>query len=153
ALPRGTEIGALAWSAKGARRTRRAWVEGRIKRVAAAGRRGSLHAAGRCATGRRECARSRRKCSGGARRRRHRRWPRTAVLLQAPQLVLELLVAILQLLDLAGELADLILQLIKPDDEIGGRHLGGSGSGEDAAERGKRKGAEHVLHEGLPDCG
>ncbi len=40
-----------------------------------------------------------------------------------PHLLFELLITELQLLDLAGELADLIFQRLKPHDEIGGRHL------------------------------
>jgi len=49
--------------------------------------------------------------------------PRSAFLLHASQLILELLIAILQLLDLAGQSTDLAFELIQPDENIGARGL------------------------------
>ena len=48
---------------------------------------------------------------------------RNSVFLRAAQLLFELLIAELQLLDLAGEHAHLVLDLVEPHDDIGGRHL------------------------------
>ncbi len=46
--------------------------------------------------------------------------------LRAAQLLLELLIAELQLLDLAGEHAHLVLDLVEAHHDIGGRHLRGA---------------------------
>ena len=45
------------------------------------------------------------------------------VLLHAPQLTFELLIAVLQLLDCSGELPDLIFKVVETHDEIAGRGL------------------------------
>jgi hypothetical protein len=54
------------------------------------------------------------------RSRRGCRRRRTALLLQGLQLLAELLIAVLQLLDLAGQIADGPFEAIEPRDEIGG---------------------------------
>jgi hypothetical protein len=43
--------------------------------------------------------------------------------LQALQLLLELLIAVLKLLDLPGQHAHLLLDLLEPHDDVGARHL------------------------------
>ena len=48
---------------------------------------------------------------------------------KALHFLLELLIAILQFLDRAGELADARLQAVDARDEVGVRHLGVSGTG------------------------
>jgi hypothetical protein len=59
----------------------------------------------------------------------------------------------LQLLDLTGELADLALELVEANDEIGSRHLGRGRDRKNADESDERECAGDVLHEELPDCG
>src|SRR6516165_11411899 len=83
---------------------------------------------------------------GGSRRRRHRLLPRPAFLLHAPQLILELLIAILQLLDLAGQSTDLAFELIQPDENIGARGLRAGWLRKRAAERDEPEKAEHMHH-------
>ncbi len=50
--------------------------------------------------------------------------PRLGIVRRPAQLLLELLVAELQLLDDAGELPDLVLQTIEPHHQLGRRRLG-----------------------------
>lgn len=88
-------------------------------------------------------------------RRRPRRWPRGwarrfgagfTAFLQAPHLLLELLVAILQLLHRAGELADRRFQPIEACEELRGRILSASGAGAERARKSKckqRSGTDH----------
>ena len=101
------------------RRTGRIRMLGRIKHVALTRR----HA------GRRRTSRRR-----SSRRTRLRRLTRRSlpaqfleavlvVLLHAPQLTFELLIAVLQLLDCSGELPDLIFKVVETHDEIAGRGL------------------------------
>jgi hypothetical protein len=59
--------------------------------------------------------------------------------LQAPHLLLELLVAILQLLHRAGQLADRCFEPIEAGQELGGRILGASGASAERARESKRK--------------
>ncbi len=91
-----------------AERARRAWCVRLLRRIehvgAAAGSRGGG------LPGRRRCAR---------RHGRRGRCRRPAALLQAQNLLFELLIAVLQLLDGAGHLAQRILQAVEPHREFG----------------------------------
>ena len=60
-------------------------------------------------------------------------------LLQPPDLLLELLIAILQLLDRAGQLADLRLQAVKARDEVGFGQLRVSATGPQHARQGEQE--------------
>jgi hypothetical protein len=68
------------------------------------------------------------------------------VFLRATQLLLELLIAELQLLDLAGEHAHLVFDLVEAHDDIGGRHLRGRRRGDGASERGQQSGVKNSRH-------
>ena len=66
--------------------------------------------------------------------------------LEPLQLLLELLIAVLQLFHIAGEVADRGLEAVDAGDEIGGGHLGLGGAGaKHAGERdhGEGGGANH----------
>jgi hypothetical protein len=58
---------------------------------------------------------------------------------QALQFLLELLIAILQFLDRAGELAHLRLQPVDPGDEVGLGHLCVCGAGTQRANDGEQR--------------
>jgi hypothetical protein len=67
--------------------------------------------------------------------------------LRAAQLLFELLIAELQLLDLAGEHAHLVLDLVEAHHDIGGRHLRGRRGRKGAAKRDQNGGRDNTKHE------
>jgi hypothetical protein len=106
-------VGATAGSGRDYRRRRR--------RITLLGRRCLLDAAGMRRIGR--IAGNSGTRAGGRTRTRTRTRTGSRISLQRPDLLLELLIAVLQLLNRAGELTDLPLQLIDLHGQIGFIHL------------------------------
>ena len=141
--PRAAGVDTASRRAQRARHSWRTRVEGWIKRVAAPCTNSRWRCGGRERSGGRER-------TAGA-RRNHRLLARAALLLHAPQLAFQLLIAKLQLLDLARELTHLIFKLIEANNQIGSGHLGGCRTCRTATERGERKSAESSCHGALPE--
>jgi hypothetical protein len=76
--------------------------------------------------------------------RRRAPWPGGGPTLQVLHFLFELLIAILQLLDRAGEIAQLGFKMIDPRQQIGFRHLGMRSRGPHCERQGEqRSGTDH----------